>query len=303
MAADNEIGSAILNTSFFDKMLKQVTKRQYKFKQAVSIESTSAWNNYFYRRSQTIRSGGTGSATKGIPPGAAFPKATQDYDRIQTVIQKYGLEEYIPWERMKSADIDFQKRAMIELGEGVTKAVDDEIYLVLTESLNVSTASTAATINVLDLHNSGSPKWDDTSAAIADNLEHAKELMAIPPNNYDTTNTMLFVSPRGARYIKKYITDKGSQWNAVAEKQIMNGRLMNIMGTTIIQSLSVPNSQALMVIPKRCGTWKQLEPLTSQIETKKGKGALIWAYEIGVTELTDPGAVTLIDGILSTYAA
>ena len=128
MAEDNKLGDNVLNTKFFDKMVKQVTVRSYKFKQAVSIESTSAWENFFYRRQNTRLTGGTNARTRGIPPGASFPKATQKYDSINTVIEQYGLEDYIPWTRMRSSDIDFRKRAFIDLAEGVAKAVDDEIY-------------------------------------------------------------------------------------------------------------------------------------------------------------------------------
>ena len=67
-----ETSQETLRAQVYDKTIKQIADYAYKFKQLVSVVSSSAWKNYFFREQLTILSGKTGNAVKGIPRGAEF---------------------------------------------------------------------------------------------------------------------------------------------------------------------------------------------------------------------------------------
>lgn len=282
MVVDKQVGSVDIRTNFFDKVIKQVTARQYKFKQAVSIESTSAWKNYFYRESQTTLAGQPGNTTKGIPRGAAFPQAVVNWDRVSATIEKYGMEDNIHWEDIISDDIDVQNRTLVRISEAVVKSVDDEIYNGLTENGTV--------VNIQTL--TASAGWNQASAAIVDDLMQAKQLIA--EADYDTDNLMLFINPRDERAFIKYLTDKGAQFPKLSQEKMENGRIGNLLGFDIITSRSVAASRALVVIPKRCATWKELVPLQTTTKSDEYKSVMVRAVEMGTLQLTDPKAVVYI---------
>lgn len=193
-----EVGSTILRKEFVDSQVKQIAERMYKFKQAVSILATNAEKNFFYRETPTPLTGQSGNSIKGIPRGAAFPSATPNWTKVSATLEKYGAEDFIFWEDILTDDIDVMTRVSFKLAEGVTKAVDDEIWAVLSES------QAASLINSV----SSGVSWESGSATIIDDLMHAKQKIA--ENNYPTENLLLFVSPKDHRNIVKYLTDKGS---------------------------------------------------------------------------------------------
>ncbi len=290
MAEDNVPGAAIIRTSFFDKVIKQVTVRAYKFKQALTIDNTKAWKNFFYREKQGALAPPTGTNIRAIPRGAEFPQTSVNWDQIRANIEKYGHQENIDWEDIISNDIDVQTRTLVKIAESVVKAVDDGIWLTLSQE---GTISTGMIIQAIDYSaaNNASRRWNEASASILDDLMRGKELMG--NFDYETQKTMCFVNQKGWRAIVNYVADKGAQWPMLAAKSLTNGSVGQIAGIDFVVSRSVEASSALLVIPKRVGTWKQLAPLTTQTETKKGKNVLIWTYEMGVTQLTDPKAAVV----------
>ena len=67
-----------------------------------------------------------------------------------------------------------------------------------------------------------------------------------------------------------------------------------LAGLKIKVSPVVTADKALVVMAKRCGTWKEAQPLTVDVIKDPQKKYTIRASEIGLTELTDPEAVCLI---------
>lgn len=291
MGTDQSVGASILRSSFYDKVIKQVVARKYKFKQALTISTTGAWKNYFYRENTTTLNAQSGNAIRGIPRGAAFPQAVVEWDLINTTIEKYGLEDNIFWEDIISDDVAVQQRTLVRIAEGVAKSVDDQIYSALTTDSGIQTF----TIGPNTTTTSGA--WNESSAAIIDDLARATQLFA--EADYDTDRIMVFVNPRDRRSIMKYLTDKGAQFPRLAENVAENGNFGNLMGFEFVESRSVSASQALVVIPQRCGNWKQLVPLQTTTKEDPYKSVTIRSVELGVTQVTDPLAVCLIKGTLS----
>ncbi len=286
MTPSTETGEAQLRAEVVDKTIKGFAVASYKFKQALSISSTNAWKNSYFRENQTALTSPTGNAIKGIPRGAAFPQAVVEWEKVDTHIEKYGLEDNIFWEDILTDDIDVQARTLFRLAEGVVKAVDDEIWDVLTEGRSPS-AIQSFTIASTDY-------WEGASAAIIDDLMQAKEKLA--DFNYPVNNLICFISPKDHRFIVKYLADSGAQFPTVGEDMAKNGRVGRIAGVNLVISNSVSASYALVVVPKICGTWKESVPLSTKIEIDPFKSTKIRAVEMGVTQLTDPKAVCLIAG-------
>lgn len=285
-----------LRKEVVDKAIKQIAARKYKFKQGVTISSSNGWKQTFFRESTDILTGKTGNAVKGIPRGANFPQAVVTWKEINTYIEKYGLEDFIYYEDIKTNDIDVQRRTLYKITEGVVKAVDDQIYTVLTDGGDPIGGS-VSDIQTISIANNDA--WNGSSCQIVDDLMNCQEL--IGEAYYDTDNLMLFVNHRDYRSIMNYLGEKGAQWGSVGEQIATNGRVPGVAGIkSIVVSPSVSASRALVVVPKVCATWKETVSLSSDVKEEAFKGTRIRVCEMGVTNLTDPLAVVLITGTEGT---
>ena len=279
-----EVGQTSLRAQFFDKAIKQITSDRYVMKQAVAIVSSDAWINYFYREGRDILTGKTGNAVDGIPRLAEFPQASAEWERVATVLAKYGLEENIAWEDLKTNEIDVMTRTSIKIAEGVAYAVDRVIFAGLTENGTVS--------NIQELSLTGQGGWNQSSAAIIDNLLQAAE--KIKDYNYPTDGLYCFVNSKDKRSIMTYLVGKGAQFPSIATDVTLNGEIGKLAGITLIESKAVTASSALVVVPKRCGTWKENQPLVTVTKEDPYKSVTIRAVEVGTLQLTDPKAVVWI---------
>jgi len=302
MASLLEPGDAVLRAKFFDSGIKQVAKRLFKFKSVVQVSSTGAWTNFFFREKVGILAAKGTRTVRGIPRNTNFPQATVEWDRITTTIEKYGLEDVIPWEDLISDEINVRERTIIKIGEGVVKAVDDAIWSGFgADTLGSGGAITVSTgIQAFGVGHGFSASigsWDDSSAAILDNLFRAKQL--IGESNYSTERLVALISERDHRSVMKFLTDKGSQFPKISETITETGKKLDLAGIELRVSNSVTASNALILVPQRAATWKQLVPLQTHVEEEKFKNVTVRAVELGVLQVTDPLAAVLITGTQS----
>lgn len=282
MTINTRVGQVDIRKEAVDATVKGFATAMYKFKQAVSVVSTTAWKNFYFRESPTALSSAAQNPIKAIPRGSSFPQAKVTWEKISSTIEKYGLEDTIPWEDLLSDDIDVRDRTLFRIAEGVTKAVDDEIWDVLSESQSPTNIHSFTAAN----------NWDTSSATIINDVEHIKQL--IGENNYSTSGLMMFLSPSGHRFLLKYLTDKGAQFPSVAEGVMNNGKQGSILGLNLVVTNSITTSHALICAPQICGTWQSLVPLQTTTIEDPYKNLTIRATELGVTQLTDPKAVGLV---------
>lgn len=284
MAFDQQTGTVGLRKEVVDKVIRDIAKPSYKFKQAVRIVKTNAWKQTFFRASTTVLTGATGASVEGIPRGAAFPRATPSTEEVNSYIVKYGLEDFITFEDVETSEIDQVKQIIFKLTQATVSAVDGRIWDTLTENVTpVSIQSVTIT---------GGQTWDAASAAIIDNLMNAKQL--IGEANYDTANLMAFVSEKDHRSIVNYLAEKGAQFPSVGNDMARNGRVGRIAGIQLVVSNNVTASYALVVVPKVVGAWRESVSLRSDLEKDAFKGTRIRVVEMGVAQLTDPNASVLI---------
>ena len=287
MGVDLNVGEEALRKEVVDKVIKGFAEASYKFKQALSITSTNAWKNTYYREaSSALTVSSVHPGMKGLPRGANFPQAVVEWEKVEAWVEKYGMEDNIFWEDILTDDIDVQARTLYRITEAVVKGVDDEIWDVLTESRSPS--------NIRYFTVTETEDWERSSAAIIDDLMHAKQLIA--EANYPVDNLMCFVSPKDHRSIVRYLADSGAQFPSVGDDMARNGRVGKIAGVNLVISNSVTASYALVVVPKICGTWRESVPLQSTLVTDPYKSVKVRVVEMGITQLTDPLAVCLIQG-------
>lgn len=277
-----EPGEDTLRATSYDLAIKQLANYSYKFKQLVSVVTSSSWKNYFFREQTDIPVGQEGNAIKGIPRGADFPNAVLSWEQVTSRIEKYGLSSTIDHEDIIAGNIDMRNRTILRIAEGVAKAVDTEISLVISENWTPSNIQTGTLQGGY---------WNQTSAAIIKDLAKMKaQVKAYYDNASDFTTV---INPDVEPYILHYIYEKGAQ-ASTSGQSAFNGQIGNPAGVNIITSSVVPTSYALFLVPKTCATWKSLMPLQTETKTEAFKGDTITACEYGVTELHEPKQVVLL---------
>ena len=281
-----ENGEAPLRAEVVDKTIKGFAENSYTFKQAVTVTTTNAWKNVYYRENPSALTAPSTNAFSGLSRGANFPQATPTWEKAENWISKYGAEDNIFWEDILTNDIDIQARVLFRIAEAVVKQVDTDIWNGLTENLTPVNIQTFTITNTYD--------WGRASSAVIDDLMHAKQL--ISEYNYPTNNLMCFISPLDHRSIVNYLASKGAQFPTVGEDMATNGKVGKIAGIQLIESNNVSASNALVVVPKLCATWREAVSLSTQTITDPYKSVLIRAVEMGTLQLTDPKAVVLIRG-------
>ena len=274
-----------LRAQYFDKTVKGFAMAEYKFKQALTISPTSAWKNTFYREEPTALAGQAGGAIKGVPRLAQFPAAVKEWQKITGTIIKYGLEIEISWEDILSNDVDVQERSMRRLAEGIAKAVDDQIWIEL------GGTGTTVGINSFSILGRG---WDESSATIIDDLGKAAMLMA--QNNYPTSKLICFISPKDRRSIMNYVAEKGAQFPSLGTAAATNGYVGSLAGVDFVVSNSVTASNALVVVPQQCATWKELVGMKTTTKEDDYIKVTLRGVEEGMVQVTDPKAICLIIG-------
>ena len=274
-----EPGEDKLRAKAYDLAIKQLAVYTYKMKQLVSVVSSSSWKNYFFREQTDIPSGQSGNAIKGIPRGSDFPNAVLSWEQVSSRIEKYGLSGTIDHEDIIAGNIDTRNRTILRIVEGVVKAVDNEIYSVLSSDGDILIGTLQGGY------------WDETSAAIIKDLAVMKaQVQAYYDNAKDFA---VVINPLAAPEIIHYIYEKGAQ-AADSGQKAFNGEIGKPAGVRVITAAVVPLSYALFVIPKTCATFKELMALQSDTKTDKFIGDEIKACEYGVTEVHEPKQIVLL---------
>ncbi len=271
--AFNEPGEDKLRKTTYDLAIKQLAIYAYKFKQLVSVVNSASWKNYFFREQTNVPTGQEGNVIKGIPRGADFPNAVLSWEQVSSRIDKYGLSSTIDHEDIIAGNIDTRNRTIKRIAEGVAKAVDSEIYSVISTDSDIQSGTLYGGY------------WDESSAAIIKDLAFMKSQVKAYYDN--ASKFVCVVHPNTEPYILHYIYEKGAQ-AATSGQKAFNGEIGNPAGVSIITSSVVAASYALFVVPKTCATWKELMALATDTETKKFIGDEIKACEYGVTEVHEP---------------
>ena len=282
------VGQADLRAENVEKIVTGFALQEYRFKQICMISKSSSWQESYYQETAADLSGGLGSAVKGVPRLANFPYGEVSWTKQSSYLIKYGMEGVISWEDAMTNNVDVIARTLLRIGRAVAKAVDDEIWDVISESQSASNINSVAI--------TAGDEWDSATIANRDPIQdilNGKKKIA--ESNYDPDNGsgFLLISPKDYANLlgNANIRNAGQFYTDAVTK---NGRVGQILGLQIIVSNSVTADFALVIIAKEAATWKEANALTVKTINDPGVKYTIRAWEIGVTQLVNPKAVTLI---------
>ncbi len=274
----------------WEKDIKGFAPKRYVMKELVMLMTTDAWTNSFYQKTATSLTGGTGSAIEGIPRGADFPSVERGVTLQSSVILQHGGEGVIYWQDILTSNIAVEAETISDVTDAVVFSVDNKIYNMLTES------DTPATINELAI--TAGSEWDSDTVANRDPVQNLLDAVReITIDRYPIlTSGMGFLVVNETDYANLMGNSKviNHPTFKLANGIIQNGNLAMLVGLRIKVSPVVSADKALVCMAKKCGTWKNAQPLTVDVIKDPQKKYTIRASEIGTAQLTDPEAVCLI---------
>jgi hypothetical protein len=275
-------GEFLLRKENVDAAVKGFALASYKMKPLLTISPSSAWKESFYQEgADELTASGT-AKLKGIPRLANFPYGEVKWTKIQATIEKYGMEGYISYEDEITNDIDVIARTMLRIGRAIAKAVDDEVYNQL-----FTNAGNSVTSGV----------WDTAYASGAAILAINEAIRKIEEKNYDIqSGGALVLSPKDYEGLMNTIYALGAQAPKMGEVVIGTRKFPTIMDLAVIKSNSVLASGALVLKIKDAGTWRSVVDITTDVERNGGIGTRIRGWELGVTQITNPYAISKITG-------
>ncbi|MCK9371353.1 hypothetical protein M0R04_15675 [Candidatus Dojkabacteria bacterium] len=280
-------GQANLRAETITATVNGFALQEYKFKQACAVNRSNSWKESYYQEGATELTGGTGSAIKGVPRLAAFPYGEPNWTKTSAYLEKYGMEGVISWEDQMYNEVDVIARTLLRISRAVTKAVDDQIFSALTTATGVQTFTITATKAWSNLISA-------SGANVIDDLMRAKQM--IKNYNYNSDNAYIFVNQRDHRSIVRWLAEKGAQFPSISANVTSNGNAGSLAGLNIVVSNSVTASGALVIVKGEAATWKEAVPLTVKTIEDPGIKTTIRAWEIGVTQVTNPYAIVWIKG-------
>jgi len=279
-------GQADLRSENIERAVKGFALQNYKFKQLCMINSSGAWSESYYRETAADPTN-VGNTNLKIPRLAKFPYLEPSWTKVTGYNEKYGGEGIISYEDGITNNVDVVARTLLRIARSITKAVDDEIWDVITESQSPSTINTYAI--------TAGYEWDAAVVAnrrpLNDLLQARKEIGIDNHEIGDKGFVALSEADFAMLLSNESVRNAGQFYTADASR---NGVVGRIVGLTVIVSNSVTNDNALVGIAKEGATWKSVVPLTIVTKYEPGISWTIRGWEIGHTQLVNPTMFCLI---------
>ena len=272
-----------------DKAVKGFAEVEYVFKKYCTVSNTSGDSIRWYSETYGDLSATAPSVVANISPLSQFPTLEKTWTRNTSYNKKYGAEDFISLEDIKSADIDVVARTLNALTRAVVKKVDSRIFNVLTDYALRQVGSW--TVNLVN-----STGWAGPGTDIVQEILNAKRL--IYTYDYNPEGAVLLINPLTYENMLKWlISTKGSSIPNFSSNKVNSGVVMNLLGLNVVVSNNVETSGAAVVIPQRSCTWKTFTDTTAVVIEEKGLGQKFRVWEMGEALLTDPKSVCFLSGV------
>jgi len=283
------VGQVNLRAENVERVVKGFAELEYKFLQAVTVQSSSSWIESYYRETGATLTAGATENIKGVARGAQPPSGEPSWTKVSSYIDKYMFDGYIYEEDILTDAFDIQARTLRKVSQAVTGSVDGAIWDDLTEDRTV--------VNINNVTIASGSEWDSATAANQNPLGNILSAMQlIAEDNYTEVyqGGFLFVSPKGYADLMNNATVRNASQTVNASDQ-SNGRMGRILGLTIVVSNNVTVDYAAVTAGKIAATWKEVQPLKVDTSyTDVGVRYRVRAWQYGITQLVNPGAVCLI---------
>lgn len=281
------VGMADLRAENVERIVKGFALQKYVMKQICMIQSSSSWKEtYFQETAADLTGHDVVSIVEGIPRLAQFPAGEVSWTEKNAWMKKHGMDAEISWEDAKTNSVDVIARTLLRIARAVVKSVDTDIWDVLTEN------QTPVLINSVAI--TAGDEWDSATIANRDPIQdilNAKKEISV--DNYDIEGGVLMLSPKDYANLlgNANIRNAGQFYT---DSVTRNGNVGQMLGLTVRVSNSVTADKAGVFVPKECGTYKQAAALKIKTMEDFGIKYTIRAWEVGITQLTNPEAVCLI---------
>lgn len=272
-------GTISLREENVDRAVKGFALQQYKFKQVCLVQKSSSWKETFWiETAAELTAGGTRNI-KGVSRLSNFPYVEPSWTESSKRHQKYAAEGVVSWEDAKTNELPVLARTLLRISRAIAKAVDDEIYAQFIAASGIGTAA-------------ASNEWDHATASNQNPiLDILRGIQNITESNYDVLeNGFLLLNPHDYASLmqnSKVINNPSFKTADI----VSNGKVGQITGLRIIVSNSVPEDEALIIKGQTAATWKTAAPLQTKTIDDPGIKFTIRAWEIGVTQVTNPAAI------------
>ena len=267
-----------------ERAVKGFALQEFKLKQVCMVQSSSSWKESYYQETaaELTANAGGGFSVKGVGRLSAFPHVAPSWTLQNSYMQKHAAESYIDWEDATTASIDVVARTLLRVARAVAYSVDNAIYDVITANASTNTNAAAAT-------------WD--SATVADRDPIGDILTGIENcaiDNYNVLeNGFILLSPTDYSHLiqnSKVINNPSFKTADV----VSNGVVGQVCGLKIIVSNSVDADEACIIKGQEAVTYKVAQPLKVALIEDSGVKWQVRAWEIGITQVTNPEAIDII---------
>ncbi len=279
-------GEGTLRAENIEAMVKGFALQEYTMKQVCMQSTSTSWQESYYQETaDELTAKGTRNV-KGIARLANFPYGEVSFEKKSAYMEKYGMEGVVSFEDEKMNNIDVIARTLLRIARAVAKAVDDEIWEVISEGQSPTNINSEAI--------TAGDEWDSATVANRDPIQNILNARsAIRKYNYKITNGFLLLNPTDESNLlgNPNIRNAGQFYTDEVTK---NGVIGRAFGLTFIVSNSVTDDYAMVIANKEAANWKEAQPLSVFVIDDPGIKKTIRAMEIGVTQLINPKAITLI---------
>ena len=280
-------GQLDIRAEYIDSTVKGFALQEMKMMPLLMESSSSAWKESYYQETSADLTAGATRNVRGVPRLANFPHANTSWTKKSAFIEKYAVEDTISIEDAKTNEIDVIARTLLRISRAIARAIDTQIWNVLSENQTVATINTVAIASGYE--------WN--SATLSQRLPIVDVLNAmtkIAEDNYDIySGGYLVVNPQDyANIMSNSSISNSSQF--FTSTPTSEGRLNTICGLSFIVSPVVTVDYAMVVKSKECGTLKVVTPLTTATIYNEGIGYTIRAWAHMVAFLVNPEAVCLL---------
>jgi HK97 family phage major capsid protein len=209
------------------------------------------------------------------------------YTRATTYVKKFfASSPLISLEDLKDSDPDVWGDIIQDAARAVNKKIDSHIYSVLVAGGAQTTAATADGWNVAN-----------TADPIAD-LINARN--AIKNYGYDTSNAVVYMNNAEEKWLLSWlISTKGSSIPNFSSDKVSTGKIMELLGMSIVVDPNCPTDNVVVFIPERSVIYKEFMPLSSAIVSDEGIGKTVRVWAEGVAYRPNPYSVFVISDTIN----
>lgn len=285
VAGEDTVGQADIRGENISKVVKVWQQKKFKLKPLLLNVKSNKWTETYYKEDPTILTAGGTRNIKEIGRLSAFPSVERTWLKTSADHYKYGDQGTISMEDILTNAINVQARTINGIVESIVNAEDLAIYAALTGE--ATTAGTVAAVT----------EWDNAAVASRDPIQDIlRGIQAMTEFNYDAkVGGVLLVNPHDYASLmmnSKVINNPSFKTADV----VSNGKVGQVCGLTIVESTTVTDDEAMIIIQSTTATWQSVVGLTTAIIKSEGISTTIRAWEIGQIQITDPYAIYTITG-------